>query len=74
MISVKEVTTHTIVIKKSEFVCHLIPCSDIEQAKGLIAQYSDLEATHNCVSLALMNVQMMMVNLPKQRECLCLMF
>ena len=50
MISVKEVTTHTIVIKKSEFVCHLIPCSDIEQAKGLIAQYSDLEATHNCVA------------------------
>lgn len=50
MISVKEVTTHTIVIKKSEFVCHLIPCSDIEQAKGFIAQYSDLEATHNCVA------------------------
>ena len=50
MISVKEVTTHTIVIKKSEFVCHLIPCSDIEQAKSLIAQYSDLEATHNCVA------------------------
>lgn len=50
MLSVKDVTTHTIVIKKSEFVCHLIPCSDINKAKELIEQYSDLEATHNCVA------------------------
>lgn len=50
MISVKEYTTHTIIIKKSEFVCHLIPCNDIEKAKVLIEQYSDKEATHNCVA------------------------
>lgn len=50
MISVKELTTHRIIIKKSEFVCHLIPCSDIDKAKELIEQYSDKEATHNCVA------------------------
>lgn len=50
MISVKEMTQHTIVIKKSEFVCHLIPCSDITKAKELIAKYSDPQATHNCVA------------------------
>lgn len=50
MISVKDVTKHTIVIKKSEFVCHLIPCSDISKAKELIQKYSDPQATHNCVA------------------------
>lgn len=50
MISVKEVTVHTIIIKKSEFVTHLIPCSDVDKAKDLIEQYSDPEATHNCVA------------------------
>ena len=50
MISVKDVTVHTIIIKKSEFVTHLIPCSDVEKAKELIEQYSDPEATHNCVA------------------------
>lgn len=50
MISVKEYTTHTIMIKKSEFVCHLIPCSDIDKAKDFIEQYSDPTATHNCVA------------------------
>lgn len=50
MISVKDVTVHTIIIKKSEFVTHLIPCSDVEKAKDLIEQYSDPEATHNCVA------------------------
>lgn len=50
MISVKDITKHTIIIKKSEFVCHLIPCSDIEKAKQLIEQYSDPTATHNCLA------------------------
>ncbi len=50
MISVKDITTHTIIIKKSEFVCHLIPCSDVDQAKSLIQEYSDPQATHNCVA------------------------
>ena len=50
MISVENYTTHTLVIKKSEFICHLIPCSQIEQAKQLIEKYSDPQATHNCVA------------------------
>lgn len=50
MISVKDITKHTIIIKKSEFVCHLIPCSSIEKAKWIIEDYSDPEATHNCVA------------------------
>lgn len=50
MISVKELTQHTLVIKKSEFICTLIPCSDIEKAKSLIEQYSQDDATHNCVA------------------------
>jgi uncharacterized YigZ family protein len=50
MISVKDVTVHTIIIKKSEFVTHLIPCSDVDKAKELIEHYSDPEATHNCVA------------------------
>lgn len=50
MISVKDITQHTIIIKKSEFVCHLIPCSDIDKAKDFIEEYSDPQATHNCVA------------------------
>lgn len=50
MISIKEITKHTIVIKKSEFVCHLIPCDNIDHAKDLIEKYSDPSATHNCVA------------------------
>lgn len=50
MISVKDITSHSLVIKKSEFICHLIPCSDINKAKALIEKYSDPQATHNCVA------------------------
>lgn len=50
MISIKEYTKHTIIIKKSEFVCHLIPCADLEKAKELIEFYSDKEANHNCIA------------------------
>lgn len=50
MISVKDVTKHTIIIKKSEFVTHLIPCSSIDKAKWIIEEFSDPNATHNCVA------------------------
>lgn len=50
MISVKKETIHTITIKKSDFVCKLIPCNDIDQAKTLIQEHSDPSATHNCVA------------------------
>lgn len=50
MLSIKNITTHRIIIKKSEFICHLIPCSDIKQVSQLIAEYSDPQATHNCIA------------------------
>ncbi|OUQ30705.1 YigZ family protein [Massilimicrobiota sp. An134] len=50
MISIEDYTSHTLVIKKSEFICHLIPCSQIEQANDMITKYSDPQATHNCVA------------------------
>lgn len=50
MLSIKEYTRHTLIIKKSEFICHLIPCSDINQVNTLIQQYSDPQANHNCVA------------------------
>lgn len=50
MLSIQDHTTHTLVIKKSEFVCHLIPCHDITQAQKWIEKYSDPQATHNCVA------------------------
>lgn len=50
MISVEDITQHTIIIKKSEFICTLIPCSDIEKAKDFIQEYSHKDATHNCVA------------------------
>lgn len=50
MISVKELTQHTLIIKKSEFICTLIPCSDVDKTKDLIEQYSHADATHNCVA------------------------
>ena len=50
MISIEDYTSNTLVIKKSEFVCHLIPCSQIEQANDMITKYSEPQATHNCVA------------------------
>ena len=55
MLSIKDPVKHTLTIKKSEFICHLIPCSDLEQAKDLIEQYSDPHATHNCVAYIINN-------------------
>ncbi len=55
MISIKNYTTHTLIIKKSEFICHLIPCNDINQVKDFIHQYSDSSATHNCVAYIIDN-------------------
>lgn len=50
MLSIQEYTTHTLIIKKSEFICHLIPCHDINQVKDLIHHYSDSTANHNCIA------------------------
>lgn len=50
MRSIKETTTNTIIIKKSEFITTLIPCNDEKEIKDLIELYSKDDATHNCVA------------------------
>ena len=50
MRSIKEITTNTIIIKKSEFITTLIPCNDEKEIKDLIELYSKDDATHNCVA------------------------
>ena len=50
MRSIKETTTNTIIIKKSEFITTLIPCNDEKEIKDLIELYSRDDATHNCVA------------------------
>ena len=73
MISVKEYTNHTIIIKKSEFICHLIPCSHIEQAKNLY-QIIVMKLQHITVlptSLVLMKELLMMANPQEQLVYLC---
>ena len=48
MKSIKSITTNTITIKKSEFITTLIPCSNEEEIKELLNEYSRKDATHNC--------------------------
>ncbi|MDD8048309.1 MAG: YigZ family protein [Thomasclavelia sp.] len=52
MLSIEKTTTNTIVIKKSQFITTLIPCSDINEAKVLINNVKNKyhDATHNCVA------------------------
>lgn len=48
MKSIKEITIHTIIIKKSEFICTLVPVSNESEVKDLLQQYGKEDATHNC--------------------------
>lgn len=50
MKSIKDVTTHTTIIKKSQFITTLIPCNDLSEVDELIALYAREDATHNCVA------------------------
>lgn len=50
MKSIKNITQHTLIIKKSQFMTTLIPCNDLEEAPLLIEDYSKSDATHNCVA------------------------
>lgn len=49
-LTVKDVGTHEIEIKKSRFICHLFPIQTDEEAKALIAKIKKdhWKATHNC--------------------------
>ena len=52
MKSIEEITEHTLVIKKSEFICTLIPLNDEEKINETIDYYKEKYeyATHNCVA------------------------
>lgn len=52
MKSIRKITTYKWVIKKSEFICTLIPCNDEEEIDKIIHQYQEKyhDATHNCIA------------------------
>ena len=43
MKSIEKITEHTLVIKKSEFICTLIPLNDEEKIKDMILTDADTE-------------------------------
>ena len=52
MKSIEKITEHTLVIKKSEFICTLIPLNDEEKINETIDYYKEKykDATHNCIA------------------------
>ena len=52
MKSIEKITEHTLVSKKSEFICTLIPLNDEEKINETIDYYKEKykDATHNCVA------------------------
>lgn len=52
MKSIREITTYKWTIKKSEFICTLIPCNNIAEVDTIISQYQEKyhDATHNCIA------------------------
>lgn len=57
MKSVREITTYRWTIKKSEFICTLIPCNDEEEIEKIIHKYREKyhDATHNCIAYIVNN-------------------
>lgn len=52
MKSIREITSYRWVIKKSEFICTLIPCNNEDQINEIIHEYQEKyhDATHNCIA------------------------
>lgn len=52
MKSIRKITTYKWIIKKSEFICTLIPCNNEEEIDKIIHQYQEKyhDATHNCIA------------------------
>lgn len=59
MKSVRKITVNRLVIKKSEFICTLIPCNDDSQVDQIINEYKQIyhDATHNCVAYIVNNAK-----------------
>lgn len=52
MKSIRKIITYKWIIKKSEFICTLIPCNDEEKIEQIIHEYQDKyhDANHNCIA------------------------
>lgn len=52
MKSIRKITTYKWIIKKSEFICTLIPCNNEEEIDKIIHQYQEKyhDANHNCIA------------------------
>jgi uncharacterized YigZ family protein len=52
MKSIREITTYSFIIKKSKFICTLIPCDDEHQIQNIIQQHKEIynDASHNCIA------------------------
>lgn len=52
MKSIKELTEYTLLIKKSKFICTLIPCNDEKEITAILSRYKEkyFDASHNCVA------------------------
>lgn len=52
MKSIRKITTYKWIIKKSEFICTLIPCNNEEEIDKIIQQYQEKyhDANHNCIA------------------------
>ena len=50
MKTIKEIYTSTIIIQKSEFICHIFPVNTVEEANTHLANIRKkyYDATHNC--------------------------
>lgn len=59
MKSVRKITVNRLVIKKSEFICTLIPCNDESLVDQIINEYKQIyhDATHNCVAYIVNNAK-----------------
>ena len=52
MKSVNQISEYHLIIKKSEFICTLIPCDDENKVTTIINEYKEKyhDASHNCVA------------------------
>lgn len=57
MKSIKEAITHTISIKKSQFICTLVPCNDVTQVASMVMTQKNKypEASHHCLAYIIEN-------------------
>lgn len=52
MKSIREITIYSWIIKKSQFICTLVPCNDEKEIQGIIDSYKQQyqDASHNCIA------------------------